>query len=142
VKSLLDVNVLVALLDPDHVHHSKAIDWLKANGHEGWSSCVITINGCARVMSHASYPNPLPIPQVLGRLKQASASSSHQALSCALSLLDESRFSADKVLSANQITDIYLLGLAVHHGHRLVTLDARINTSAVKGALPSHLMVL
>jgi len=48
MRALLDVNVLVALLDADHVHHLAAREWLAREGHAGWASCPITQNGCLR----------------------------------------------------------------------------------------------
>ena len=46
------------------------------------------------------------------------------------------------VLTAGMITDLYLLALAMKHGGRLVTLDARIPINAVIGATPTHLVTL
>ena len=31
MRALLDVNVLIALLDSDHVHHARARDWLRTH---------------------------------------------------------------------------------------------------------------
>ena len=42
MRALLDVNVLIALLDPDHVHHRSATGWLVQNLHLGWASCPLT----------------------------------------------------------------------------------------------------
>jgi uncharacterized protein len=142
LKSLLDVNVLIALLDSDHVHHQKATEWLQTYGNAGWSSCSITINGCARILSNPSYPRSLPLAQVLVRLKEATQSPVHESLDCALSLLDETRFSFDRLLTHSQITDVYLFGLAVQNNHRFVTLDSRINVLSVKGAVSEQLVVV
>jgi predicted nucleic acid-binding protein len=60
VRALFDVNVLIALLDENHVHHAKARSWLQATGHLGWSSCAITINRCVRIMSNAALKNKNP----------------------------------------------------------------------------------
>ena len=69
MRSLLDVNVLVALLDADHSQHARAARWLGGHAAQGWASCPITQNGCVRTMSHPGYPNPLPAAAVktLGR---------------------------------------------------------------------------
>ena len=48
-RALLDVNVLIALLDADHLHHARASAWLSANIAAGWASCAITQNGCVRI---------------------------------------------------------------------------------------------
>ena len=53
---LLDVNVLLALLDPIHTHHALAHDWF-ADAGASWASCCITQNGALRIMSHPRYGN-------------------------------------------------------------------------------------
>ena len=67
MRALLDVNVLIALLDVDHVHHVQARTWLNANVRAGWASCPITQNGCVRVMSQPNYPGARPIGAVIER---------------------------------------------------------------------------
>ena len=58
MRALLDVNVLIALHDRDHVHHVRAGAWLADNIAHGWASCPLTQNGCLRIMSQPAYPNP------------------------------------------------------------------------------------
>ncbi len=65
MRALFDVNVLIALLDPDHAMHARATDWLAANVRTGWASCPITQNGCIRIMSHPSYPNAVPVGAIV-----------------------------------------------------------------------------
>ena len=57
MRALLDVNVLIALLDPDHSLHQRAREWFSRNAPGGWTSCPLTQNGCVRIMSHPGYPN-------------------------------------------------------------------------------------
>jgi hypothetical protein len=59
-----------------------------------------------------------------------------------LSLRDDTRVDFSRVQGHQQVTDLYLLALAVHHGGRLVTFDRSIALSSVRGARPDHLMVL
>jgi predicted nucleic acid-binding protein len=54
---LLDINILIALADPDHEHHGKAESFFLANHQRGWATCPITENGFVRIISHPSYPN-------------------------------------------------------------------------------------
>ena len=68
MRALLDVNVLIALLDADHMHHRAAIGWLERNVSAAWASCPITQSGCIRIMSQPRYPNPLPAGLVAERL--------------------------------------------------------------------------
>jgi uncharacterized protein len=140
VRALLDVNVLIALLDANHIHHAKARAWMSTNGHLGWSSCAITINGCVRIMSNAAYPNAMPLAEIIARLQEATQQAGHESLDCDISLLDHLRFDPNRLLISSQLTDIYLLGLAVAHQHRLVTFETRISLLAVHGSGSEHLV--
>jgi predicted nucleic acid-binding protein len=53
--ALLDINVLVALFDADHVHHDFAHDWFTDHHERGWATCPITENGFIRVVSNPKY---------------------------------------------------------------------------------------
>lgn len=55
---LLDVDVLLALLDPVHSHHAQTHEWFASHG-QAWASCAITLNGALRIMAHPGYSNPL-----------------------------------------------------------------------------------
>ena len=142
MRALLDVNVLVALLDSSHLHHRAATDWLASHARSGWASCPLTQNGCLRILSLPSYPNPQPTASVAQRLGQAVGDASHAFWPDAFSLLDAGRLLWDRVLSSRQITDAYLLALAAENGGRLVTFDRGIGVDAVGGAAKMNLLVL
>jgi toxin-antitoxin system PIN domain toxin len=142
LRALLDVNVLVALLDASHVHHRAASDWLAAQARFGWASCPLTQNGCLRILSLSSYPNPQPTAAVAQRLGLAVADPSHAFWPDAFSLLDAGRIQWDRILSSRQITDAYLLALAAANGGRLVTFDRGISVEAVRGAAKKNLVTL
>jgi toxin-antitoxin system PIN domain toxin len=139
MRALLDVNVLIALLDADHVHHAVAHAWLAANIEHGWASCPLTENGCIRIMSQPSYPGALPAAAVAARLRVAAATHWHEFWPDAVSLLHEGVVDWDAVLGSRQVTDVYLLALAVQHDARLVSFDRSIPLHAVAGATRSHL---
>ena len=141
-RGLLDVNVLIALLDADHLHHRPATDWLEDHIGAGWASCAITQNGCLRNMSQPGYPNPLSTAQVAARLRAATQTRHLLFVPSSASLLDEARFDTTQLLSQLQVTDAWLLGLAVAHGLRLVTFDARLPLRVVRGATAADLVVL
>ena len=88
MRSLLDVNVLIALLDADHALHPAATTWFASRARAGWASCPITQNGCVRIMSHPGYPNAVPVRLVMERLREACASALHQFWPDDVSLLD------------------------------------------------------
>ena len=142
MRALLDVNMLVALLDGGHLHHRAATDWLAGNTRAGWASCPLTQNGCLRILSLASYPNPQPTAVVAERLSVAAADRSHEFWPDSLSLLDKGRLRWDRVLSSRQITDGYLLALAFANNGRLVTFDRGIAVDAIPGAQKKHLVTL
>lgn len=139
MRALLDVNVLVAMLDADHVHHARARAWLEARASGGWASCPITQNGCIRVMSQPGYPNPLPTAAVAERLADATRHPSHQFWPDDISLLDLAVADARRIHGPRQVTDLYLLALAVRHKGRLATFDGTIPVSAIHGATRRHL---
>lgn len=142
MRSLLDVNVLIALLDADHAVHARATDWFAANAKAGWASCPITQNGCLRVMSHPGYPSPLPVQAVAARLREACATAQHAFWPDDTSLLDLEVADAARIHGPRQITDLYLLALAVRREGRFVTFDAAVVRDAVRGAEARHLLVL
>jgi hypothetical protein len=142
MRALLDVNVLIALLDAAHVHHGGARTWLEANIAEGWASCPITQNGCIRILSQAAYPGAEPPAAVAARLAGAVATRWHEFWADDLSLLDSGVLDWRQLLGSRQLTDAYLLALAVRRGGRLVTLDRSVPLAAVPGASERHLVSL
>lgn len=141
-RALLDVNVLIGLLDADHVAHGATWSWFDEHASAGWASCPITQNGCIRILSHPSYPNARSVAEVVNRLRKATADSRHEFWSDAHSVLDEALIDVERVHGPKQLTDVYLLALAVRHHGCLVTFDRSIAISAVKGASARHLVVL
>ncbi len=142
MRSLLDVNILIALLDSDHMSHRTAISWFGENASAGWASCPITQNGCIRIMSHPGYPNAPSVIEIVQRLRAATGDRSHAFWPGSESLLDESLIDPTRIHGPRQLTDVYLLALAVRNGGRLVTFDASIALSAVRGAKARHLLQL
>jgi len=131
---LLDVNVLIALIDPAHVAHETAHDWFAEEGHRGWATCPVTENGVIRILGNPRYPNSPGSPAVAAVIvKQMKAHPGHEFWPDSISLLDTAHVDADRLLSSAQVTDSYLLGLAVAREGRLATLDRRLSPSAVRG---------
>jgi toxin-antitoxin system PIN domain toxin len=142
VRALFDVNVLIALLDTDHIGHAVATSWFSTNLKHGWASCPITENGTARIMASAGYPNPLPVAAILQRLAMAKATEHYRFWPDDISLTDTEVFNHAELLGPKQITDRYLLALAVRNNGRLVTFDQGIRPTAVIGATAEHLVQL
>lgn len=142
MRALLDINVLIALHDRDHVHHQQAAQWLEANIEHGWASCPLTQNGCLRIMSQPGYSNPQPLAVLTDMLRRSTDTAFHQFWPDNVSLLDAAHFQHRHIHSPRQLTDLYLLGLACQHRGRLVSFDRRIPFSAVRRATPEQLVLL
>jgi uncharacterized protein len=142
--ALLDVNVLVALFDPDHVHHELAHDWFADARAHGWATCSVTENGFLRVVSNPQYNaaaalRPAAVADILRRF---CASGHHQFWASSVSLLDKSLFNLSVAGGHRQLTDVYLLGLAAKMGGRLATFDRAIPVASVAGATRETIAVI
>jgi toxin-antitoxin system PIN domain toxin len=142
VRALLDVNVLIALLDSDHASHDSTISWFSKHAREGWASCPITQNGCIRIMSNPGYPNRLPVQAIIERLAEACRQDIHEFWPDEVSMLDSDVVDSTRIHGPRQLTDIYLLALAVQHEGRLVTFDTGIPLAAVRKAATQKLLIL
>jgi toxin-antitoxin system PIN domain toxin len=141
-RALLDINVLLALLDSDHVDHDRARDWINAEISHGWASCAITQNGFVRIISQPRYPSPVSPKLALDRLARASQTEYHEFWPCSVSLVAEGVIDRSRLVGPRQVTDAYLLALATRHHGRLVTFDRSIPLAAVNGAQEANLTVL
>ena len=139
---LLDVNVLIALCDGRHEHHALAAHWFLEHAAQGWASCPLTQNGALRIMSAPAYPGSRPVGQVMAQLQTLCASAHHRFWPDALSLVQADILNPKHVLGHRQLTDAYLLALAVHQQGCLVTLDGEVALQSVRGAEPGHLLRL
>lgn len=140
--ALLDVNVLVALFDADHVHHEAAHSWLGTNRKSGWATCTLTENGLLRILSNTAYAGQRHrVADVRGWLADFCSSGGHAFWPERISIRDESLFDLSAV-THRQVTDVYLLGLAVANKGRLATLDRSIPIRAVRTAPPDSLEVV
>ncbi len=137
---LLDTNVLLALFDPWHVHHEAAHRWFERNRASGWATCPIVENGFVRISSMQEYPNsPGNASEVAGRLMAFCDDPAHTFWPDDVRISDI--INAGSVLIHGQITDVYLLGLAVHNRGKLATFDRRIAAALVRGG-PAALSVI
>lgn len=129
---LLDINLLLALSDPMHVHHEVAHRWYADGGDQSWATCPITENGFVRIASHPKYPNsPGSATVALNTLRRFCSRSGHCFWSEGITLRES--LTVQSVITHNQVTDIYLLALTVHHGGKLATLDQNIPAARVRG---------
>lgn len=129
---LLDVNVLVALIDPAHVAHDDAHRWFAAR-QKGFATCPITENGVIRIIGHARYPHSPGTVEVAKIVSQFKRLADHEFWPDDLSLTGSPDVDVEEILTSAQITDSYLLALAKAHGGQLATFDRKLSTAAVRG---------
>lgn len=140
---LLDVNVLVALFDPDHVHHEPAHAWFQSSREDGWASCPITENGFLRVVSNPAYPGRrTSVADALERLRRFQASGAHRFWPDSITFCDAGVIDLVRLSGHAHLTDAYLLALAVANDGCLATFDRGISTRVVPGATPLNLVLI
>lgn len=130
---LLDVNVLIALIDPGHVAHDDAHAWFSSVGNAAWATCPITENGVIRIVGSPRYPNSPGSPSVVAAIVATlRALPGHVFWPDDVSLVGAGDVDLTKLMTSAQVTDTYLLALAKAHGGRLATFDRKLSTAAVK----------
>ena len=140
---LLDVNVLVALFDPAHIHHEAAHGWFGTFGSAGWATCPLTENDLVRVISNPAYPGRrTTVADAIDRLRSFTESEAHAFWPDDVSLLQPRCVDGSYLAGHQEITDVYLLTLAVHHSGALATFDRKVRSQAVLGAGDEHLLVI
>ena len=142
MRALFDVSVLIALFQPDHIHHQRTHIWWELNQQFGWASCPISENGFVRIISQPKYPLPQTVSTAIKILTSAKRHTNHQFWSDDLSLLDERVFDSSAFTQHGQVTDSYLLALAIHNGGKLITIDQNIKTTPALKFTRDHLQIL
>ncbi|MGA2538984.1 MAG: TA system VapC family ribonuclease toxin [Terracidiphilus sp.] len=134
--ALLDVNALLALLWENHLFHARIARWFESAEGRGWATCPITEQGFVRIVSNPVYMNPAPgIRSALDLIqKTTEASKDHHFWADALPLSKLGASIRQRLQGHQQITDAYLLMLAIHHKGKLVTFDRRMLALAPEGS--------
>jgi uncharacterized protein len=147
-RALLDVNVLIALVDPKHASSARAHEWFAAHSQAkgGVATCPIVQNGVARILSQPAYSSgaQFSVQSVVHVLRDFCAAVDHQFWADSVALVNAETFDESRLMGHRQITDAYLLALAVANGGVLVTFDSAIaaTRAVVRGAKPAHVLVL
>ena len=132
IRYLLDVNVLIALVDPAHVQHEGVHEWFGRVGRKAFATCPITENGLLRIVGHPKYPNsPGPPSTVVAALQSIRALPGHSFWPDSISLADGAFTDASLLSSHSRVTDSYLLALARANKGQLATLDHKLATEVV-----------
>ena len=142
-RILLDINIWVALLDEAHVHNHKALA-LMNRPRLRIATCPLIENGVLRVLNLPGYSafGPAGFQAVRDKLEEICGRHDHEFWPDDVSLRSKSLVNWGRVLGHNQITDVYLLALAVAHSGCLATLDHRVALSTVPAAKEKHLLLL
>jgi toxin-antitoxin system PIN domain toxin len=141
-RYLLDLNVLLALLDPLHVFHEAAHRWVETTPGLRFLTCPLVQNGVVRIASQSAYPNALGTAAEVCEVVAAFCSDPrHEFLPDDISLVDPAHLARPALLTPSRVTDLYLLALARRHGARLASFDRRIPAEAVPDG-PRHLTVI
>jgi toxin-antitoxin system PIN domain toxin len=140
---LLDVNALIALLWEEHPFHKCCADWFAKSGKEGWATCPMTESGCVKILSTPAFTaNPPSVVSALRILQTAAESSGNHHFWNDDLPLSALRLRWSSGLGHKQVTDAYLLSLAIHHKGSLVTFDARMEMLAGLGNVANDSLVV
>jgi toxin-antitoxin system PIN domain toxin len=143
MANLLDVNLLVALAWPNHVHHQKALGWFQRNQAEGWATCPLTESGFVRVSSNvAIVPEARTPREVILLLRHIVALPHHEFWHDEISFASSVSLAEILLVGHRQVTDAHLLMLALQRGGRLATLDGRIRNLLPRGRNSSEVLCL
>ncbi len=129
---LLDVNVLLALFDPYHSQHIDAHSWFEQHVEGGWATCPLTENGFVRISSSPTYPTqPGNAAEVTTRLERFCGDPNHVFWPADVRIGE--LLNPHSLVLHKHVTDLYLVGLARHHGGKLATFDRRIPANLIAG---------
>jgi len=144
VSCLLDVNVLIALLWPPHEAHARAQRWFAQNARHGWATCAMTQAGFVRIVSNPIFSRRAVSPRdALEVLSGSLQHPAHHFWTEDIGVTEALAHFGRRLLGHQQITDAYLLGLAIQKKGRLATLDASLSSLLLdQSAARSRLVLL
>jgi hypothetical protein len=127
MQSLLDTNILIALIWPEHPFHSTAQNWFHKNSRHGWATCPITQSGFVRVVSNTAFSShALSVPDAITALGKNLQHPAHEFWPDELTVAQSAAILQKPLHGHRQLTDAYLLSLAIYKRARFVTFDKRI----------------
>lgn len=124
MTTLLDVNVLVALAWPNHVHHRAAVDWFRAHRDEGWATCPLTESGFVRVSSNRrAIATARTVEETVVVLRAWRQQPGHAFWADDVSLAACREIDVNRIAGYRQVTDAHLLVLTIRRQGQLATFD-------------------
>ena len=137
---LLDINVLVALIDDSHMHHSLVTRWFDTIRGKEWGVCVFTEAGFLRVMTRPT-TGILTVSEATEALDRLSRQPGYRFWPLSQEWSRTTAPFRSRVFGHQQIKDAYLLGLAVQENGIFVTLDKAIRHMAAQEFAPNLLVL-
>lgn len=132
---LLDTNLLIALLWPRHVQHDTARVWFARHRKKGWATCPLTQTGFVRIVSNPAFSRDAVRPgDAVQVLATNTAAKDHVFWADDVAVGEAVQFAGTRLMGHQQVTDAFLLGLALRHGGKLATLDQGIAALAEPGS--------
>ncbi len=124
---LLDVNVLVSLVRPKHSDHGKVMQWFRSSGRKQWATCALTEAGFVRVVSNPRFTSAdIDVGEALQILSELTALQGHQFWPLDFGFAEAAKLIEERFFGHQQVTDTYLLALAIRNKGKLVTQDRGI----------------
>jgi hypothetical protein len=124
---LLDVNVLIALMWPAHESHPQVEEWFARHGRQGWATCPFTQAAFVRIVSNPAFSRDAVTPQeAINLLSGNFRHRYHRFWSDEIGLREAVETFQGRLLGHRQVSDAYLLGLAIHKKGKLATLDQAV----------------
>lgn len=140
---LLDVNTLIAFMWPAHEAHKRVHSWFHLNSSSGWATCAFTQAAFVRIVSNPAFsPDAVEPQEAIHLLQTNTMHADHQFWGNDVSFLKAVGPFAKKLKGHKQVTDAYLLGLALHKKGRLVSLDRGILQLLADKTMEGGLLVL
>lgn len=134
---LLDVNVLVALSWPAHIHHELAQAWFEKHRKLAWATCPTTQAGLVRVLSNPAMSRDALSPaEAFEHLQNLTQVPGHVFWADDRSLVGSRFVGVERIVGYRQVTDAHLLGIALRHGGTLVSLDRGTQSVVPRGFGP------
>jgi len=143
MAALLDVNVLIALAWPNHVHHRVARLWFGRRAADGWATCPLTQSGFVRVSSNRKVIGDAKTPaEARQLLRRIVALPGHEFWPDDIAIADSDLIDDTVVVGYRQITDAHLLALAIRRSGRLATLDRGLRDLVPRRLEADHVLEL
>lgn len=140
---LLDTNLLIALLWPSHERHELAVKWFARHRGKGWATCPFTQAGFVRIVSNPAFSRDAVRPfEAIHVLAANTAAKDHMFWPDELPCGEATAFAGIRLMGHQQVTDAYLLGLAMRRGGMLATLDERIGALIKPGSAEKKMLEL